>query len=241
MAGLDGLIIGRQRQIGSNERPAFLGDILEMLEQPVCVGMLEVVGAELLLLLQEHITVTYPTIIVAQVVDAFDALHVHGQPLKPVGQFTRHRSAIMPSNLLEIGELRDLHAVAPDFPSKAPGTQGRALPIILYKTNIVQTPVDADGIQRAKISIDEVVRRWLKDHLELIVMLQPIGVLTVAAIRRTTAGLDESRIPAVRSERSKRSGRVEGTGSHLEVIRLQYDAAALTPVALERKNDVLEG
>jgi len=50
-----------------------------------------------------------------QVEDAITPLHIHRKPFEPIGQLARYRRAFKTGNLLEIGELRNLHAVAPAF------------------------------------------------------------------------------------------------------------------------------
>ncbi len=64
----------------------------------------------------------------------------------------------MPADLLEIGELADLHPVAPDLPAQTPGAQRRAFPVILDKADVVQIGVDADGRQRPEIDVLQVGR-----------------------------------------------------------------------------------
>jgi hypothetical protein len=68
---------------------------------------------------------------------AIDALHIHGEPLQAVGQLARDGIAIEAADLLEIGELRHLHAVAPHLPAEAPGAQRRALPVVLDEADVV--------------------------------------------------------------------------------------------------------
>ena len=55
-----------------------------------------------------------------EVVDSIDVLHVHGDAFESVGDFCRDWVAWDAADLLEIGELRDFHAVGPDFPSASP-------------------------------------------------------------------------------------------------------------------------
>ena len=73
----------------SKVRLAFRLVAVELAEQQVGVGHLEVVGGELALVLQEHIAIGEHRAVVAacpyQVVHGVDALDVHGQALKAVG------------------------------------------------------------------------------------------------------------------------------------------------------------
>ena len=113
-----------------------------MLEQDRGVGVLEIVAGIFLLGLLEDVAVGHPLVAVAaveiEVVDAVDALHVHGEALEAIGQLARHRGAFEARHLLEIGELRHLHAVAPAFPAQAPGAERRALPVVLDEAHVVQ-------------------------------------------------------------------------------------------------------
>ncbi len=72
-----------------------------------------------------------------EVEDIVDTLHIHGEALEPVGEFARDWLAIDAADLLEIGELRHFHAVAPDFPAQAPGAERRAFPIVLDEADVV--------------------------------------------------------------------------------------------------------
>src|SRR3546814_14583687 len=60
-----------------------------------------------------------------EVVDVLDALHVHDEALEPVGELGGDRIAVDAADLLEVGELADLHAVAPDLPDEAPRSEER--------------------------------------------------------------------------------------------------------------------
>ena len=64
-----------------------------------------------------------------KVIDALDALEIHREPLEPVGDLAHHRAAVEPARLLEVGELRDFHAVQPDLPAESPGAERRRFPV----------------------------------------------------------------------------------------------------------------
>src|SRR5262245_11131937 len=136
---LDALVVGRQRQLvalvvgtrrrlaGLQRRLALLLSVLEVLQQRARVGVLEVVARVLLLGLQEHVAVGELALIRAavevEIEHAVDALHVHGEPLQSIGDLARHWRAVEAADLLEIGELRHLHTVAPHLPAEPPGAQ----------------------------------------------------------------------------------------------------------------------
>ena len=143
--------------------------------------------------------------------------------------------------MLEVGELRHFHAVAPHFPAETPGTERRTLPVILDEANIVIVAVDADGEQALQIEVLDVGRRRLQDDLKLIIVLEPVRVLAIAAILGAARWLHVSRAPGVRTQRSKSGGRVERRRAHLHVIGLENDAALIRPEALKPQDQVLEG
>ena len=110
-------------------------------EQHLGVGVFEIVPGVFLLGLQKHVAVTHLLVVGAavevEIIDPVDALHVHGEPLEPVGELARHRRAFEAGDLLEISELRDLHAVAPAFPAEPPGAERRAFPVVFDETQVV--------------------------------------------------------------------------------------------------------
>src|SRR5256885_11826777 len=57
------------------------------------------------------------------VVDALDTLQVHREALEAVGDLAGHGAAVEAADLLEVGELRDLHAVQPHLPPQAPRSE----------------------------------------------------------------------------------------------------------------------
>src|SRR4029079_9984811 len=106
-----------------------------MAEQELGAGVLEIVAGIFLFALQEHVAVGDLVLAFAsveiEIEDIVDALHIHGEALEAVSELARDRIAVEAADLLEVGELRPLHAVAPDFPAETPGAQRRALPIVL--------------------------------------------------------------------------------------------------------------
>src|SRR4051794_28949154 len=95
-----------------------------------------------------------------EIINAVDALHIHGKPLESVGEFTRDRRAFDARDLLEIGELRHFHAVAPAFPAQAPGAESRAFPVVLNEADIMEMRIDADRCERPEVQVLNVRRRW---------------------------------------------------------------------------------
>ena len=79
------------------------------------------------------------------------------------------RDSLDAAHLLEVRKLRDLHAVEPDLPAKAPGAERRALPVVLDKADVMVVGVQANGGKRPQVELLGVDRRGLDKHLELIV------------------------------------------------------------------------
>src|SRR6185437_7414483 len=114
---------------------------------------------------------------------------IHRQSLEAVGDLTRDRPAVEAAHLLEVGELGDLHAVQPYLPAETPRAQRRGLPVVLDEADVVHQRVEAERAQTPEIQIQDIEGRWLDDHLELIVVLQPERILAIAAIRGPARGL----------------------------------------------------
>ena len=139
------------------------------------------------------------------VIDAVHSLQIHRYSLYPIGDFTADRVTLEPADLLEVGELSDFHAVEPDLPAQTPGPQCRRFPVVFNKANVVHRHINAQTAKRIKIQLLNVFWRRFQDDLKLIVMLQPVGVFAVAAVRRSPAGLHVGGVPALRPDGSEKS------------------------------------
>ncbi len=135
----------------------------------------------------------------------------------------------------------DLHAVAPALPAEPPGAERRAFPIVLDEADVVQQRVEADRRQRAEIELLQVRRVGLQDHLVLVIVLQPVRVLAVAAVLGAARRLHVGGVPAAGAERAQRGRRMEGAGADLHVVGLQDQAALVGPVIVQRQDQPLEG
>jgi len=105
----------------------------------------------------------------------------------------------------------------------------------------VHQRVDAERLQRLEVQLDDVVRVRLHHHLVLVVVLQAVRVVAVAAVGGAAAGLHVGGVPGLGPERAQEGGRVEGAGADLGVERLQQHAALRRPVAVQGLDQVLEG
>ena len=240
VAALEHVVVGGDGQ-ARVEAALRLGlELDEVAEQHVGVGDLEVVAAELALVLEVDVAVgdhAFAAVGLGEaapddVVDAVDALQVHGDALEAVGELDRHRVAVEAAELLEVGELGDLHAVGPDLPALAPGAQRGAFPVVFDEADVVLAQVDAERLQRLQVQILDVGRRGLDHHLVLVVVTQAEGVLAVAAVGRPRGGLDVGGAPGARVETAQEGRRVEGARADLGVVRLQDDATLPFPERL---------
>ncbi len=177
---------------------------------------------------------------VFEIEHALDAVDIHRQPLDAIGQLGRDRVAFDAADLLEIGELADLHAIDPDLPAEAPGAQGRAFPIILDKADVVPGGVDADRGEAREIKLLAVCRGRLQDHLKLVMQLQPVRVVAIAAICRPARGLDISGAPGLGAERLQRRRRMKRARADLDIVGLEDHAALPRPIALQLEDQRLK-
>lgn len=240
VGGLEHLLVRWQRQLRFHQliSCAFVG--IERAEQEIHIRMLEVVGGLLHLVLVEHVTVAQ-AVGIDQVVHRFLALQVHGQALQAVRDFAGGRLAVNTSDLLEVGELGHFHAVEPDFPAQAPSAQRGVLPVVFHKADVVFLQIKAQRFERAQVQLQDVVGRGLQDHLELVVVLQAVGVLAIAAILGATAGLHVGGLPRLGADGAQEGGGVRRAGADFHVIGLEQCAAVFGPVGLQFQNDLLEG
>ena len=245
MAALHDAVVRRQRQLALQAGVALGLVVVKLLTHHLDVGDLKVVGTKLALVLQEHVAIGHGRAVgqVAphQIVDGVDALRIHGDALQAIGDLDGHGVDLDTAHLLEVRKLRNLHAVEPDLPAKTPGAERRALPVVLDKADVMVVGIQANGGKRPQVELLGVDRRGLDEHLELIIVLHAVGVLAVAAVGGTAAGLCIAGAPLGGTERAQRGRGMEGTGTDLGVIGLHNDAALLAPVLLEAQDDVLEG
>lgn len=100
--------------------------------------------------------------------------------------------------------------------------------------------VDAKGRQRFEVQLLELRRRRFHHDLELVVVLQTIGVFAVTAIGGPPAGLHVSGVPALRAHCPQKGRGVKGTRTDLHVQGLQYHAALIGPELLEFQDNFLK-
>ena len=114
---------------------------------------------------------------------------------------------------------------------------GGLLPVVLHKADVVLARVDADGFQRIEIDLLRVARVRLEDDLELVMLLEAVGVLAVTAIIGAHGGLDIGHVPRLGPQHAQEGSGVHGPGADLGVVGLPEQGAALGPELLEGEND----
>ena len=84
--------------------------------------------------------------------------------------------------------------------------------------------IDADGFQAAQVLLDDVGGRRLQDHLQLLVLVEAIGILAVAAVGGTAAGLHVGDAIGLRAQHAQKCLGTHGAGADFDVVRLLNDA-----------------
>ena len=176
-----------------------------------------------------------------QVVDVVDLLQEHRDALEAVGDLDRHGLEVDAAHLLEVGELGDLEAVEHHLPADAPRAERRRLPVVLLEADVVLARLDAARLEALQVERLNLVGRRLHDHLELVVLEEPVRVLAEAAVVGAPRRLDVGDVPVPRAEHAQRRLRVRGARADLEVERLLDQAALRRPELGELEDEVLEG
>jgi len=236
---LQTVVVGRQDQVVAQKAPRLRLVCLEQTRVDGGIGNVEVEPGELDLGLVMDLPVRHaggP----GELVDRLHVAEIHRDALEPVGDLGRDRSEIDPSCLLEVRELGDLHAVEPHLPAQTPGAQGGRLPVVLDEADVVTERIDAKGLQAPQIQLLDAIRRGLEDHLELVVALDAIRVLTVPSVSGAARGLDVGHLPRFRTKDAQEGVGVHRPGPDFHVVGLLDHAAQICPVPLEREQQILE-
>ena len=95
----------------------------------------------------------------------------------------------------------------------------------------------AQGIE---IEILHVEGRRFEYYLVLVIMLQPVWIVAVAAVSGASRGLYVGDVPRLGAESPQEGRRIEGAGADLEIITLYDDAALSGPVFVQSGDYILE-
>jgi hypothetical protein len=176
-----------------------------------------------------------------EVVDTVHALQHHRDALETVGQLRRDRRQLETAGLLEVGELRDFHAVEHDLPPDAPGAKRRRFPIVFLEPDVVLSWIDAAGLEAVEVQLLHFIGGRLENHLELVVLEQAVRVLAEAPVGRPPRRLDVGDVPVRRAEHAQERLRVHRAGADLDVERLLQRAPARRPEFGQLQDQALEG
>jgi len=161
-------------------------------------------------------------------------LEEHRDTLKTVGDLARDDIEIDRPALLEISELGNLKAVKPDLPSQSPGTKCRGLPIIFHETDIMSQRIDPYRAKAVEIKLLNIFGRGLKDDLVLEVVLGPVRVLSITAVRGATGRLHISSSPRLRSKGPQECMGRKSSGTNLKIVRLHDKTTPGSPIMVQR-------
>jgi len=100
--------------------------------------------------------------------------------------------------------------------------------------------VDAEGLEALDVEVLHLGGAGLEDHLELEVLVDAEGVLTVAAVRRASAGFHVGHVPGLGAQGTEESERVHGARALLQVVGLADEAAPVGPEPLQAEDEFLD-
>ncbi len=240
MRALERALVGREDDPRREAAPGLVLVAIELPAQEVDVGDLEVVLRELVLVLPAHLPVVHTVRHPADVVDRLLQAEEHRDALEAVGELAGDRGELDASGLLEVGELRDLHAVEHHLPADAPRAQGRCLPVVLLEAQVVDREIDSHRFEALDVELLDVERRRLQDDLELVVLVEPERVVAVAPVRRPARRLDVGDPPGLRPQHPQEGVRVHRPGTDFEIVGLLQDTALPRPVVRKRKYQLLK-
>ncbi len=239
MAALHAELVRRKHE-ATLEQALALGLVrVERAKRVVGDELLEVVARVLDLPRVPQLAVGH-VLVPLEIEHALRVLQIHRDPLDAVGQLGGDRQQIDAAGLLEVRELRDLHAIAPHFPAEAPRAERRRFPIVLDEAHVVRAGIEADRAQRIEVEVLDVERRRLQADLKLVVRARAIRVVAVTTIRRSPAELRERRVPRLGAEHAQERRRVKCPRADLDIDGLLDHAAAIRPELLQREDEVLQ-
>jgi hypothetical protein len=96
--------------------------------------------------------------------------------------------------------------------------------------------INAEGLQALEVDLLNIFGRGFDDDLILIIVLEPIGILPVTAIRGAAGRLHISDLPRFGTQNPEKSGRVKSPSAHFEIIGLLNHTALVRPESLQGKD-----
>ena len=101
--------------------------------------------------------------------------------------------------------------------------------------------IDADGFEAAEILFEHVIGRRLQDDLELLMLVEAVGIFAVAAVGGAAAGLHVRHFIRFGAEDAQEGFGRHGAGADFEIMRFLDDGATVGPVVLQLEDCVLKG
>ena len=100
--------------------------------------------------------------------------------------------------------------------------------------------VYADGGEAPQVQVLNIVGAGLQNHLVLMVLEEPVGVVAVPAVGRSARWLHIGDGPWLGPENPQKCMRAHGAGAYFDDVWLLYGHAALCPVAFHGEYQVLK-
>ena len=126
------------------------------------------------------------------------------------------------------------------LPADAPRAQRRRLPVVLFESDVVQPRVDAARFEALEIELLHFVGRRLEDHLILVMLEQPVRVLSEPPIVGAPRRLHVGDAPRLRPEHAEQRFGMRGAGADFEIERLLQQAAVRGPERRQLEDEVLK-
>src|SRR5688572_3271295 len=175
-----------------------------------------------------------------QVEHVVDLLQEHRDALEAIGDLAGNRCEIHSAHLLEVRELRDLHAVEHHLPADAPRAERRRLPVVLLEADVVQARIDAARLEAFEVELLYLVRRRFEDHLILVMLEQAVRVLSKASIIGAPRRLHVGHAPRLGAEDAEQRLGMGCARADLEVERLLQQTPVRGPVRRQLEDEVLK-
>jgi hypothetical protein len=100
--------------------------------------------------------------------------------------------------------------------------------------------VDAHRPEGVEVQFHVVIGARLHDDLELVVVLQAVGILAVPPVRRAAGRLHVGGVPRLGTEGPQERRGIERSGADLDVVRLVDHATFIGPELLQGQNEILK-
>ena len=100
--------------------------------------------------------------------------------------------------------------------------------------------IDAHCLQAFQVQFLRISGVRFENHLQLIVLLHPVGVVAKAAVVGPNARFQVDDIPWLGSKNAQYRRRVHGAGADLHVMRMPDQASALLPIIRQMLDDFLK-